>query len=622
MPNKWKCPYCNDPAMGREELIEHLEAEHEDFIPEGWSPTRLAFKIIRKKDHGTCVVCGNPTEWNEKRGKYQRLCDNPACRKKMREDALRNHIKVYHCETLLNDMDHQDKMLKGRHISGQYTFRDGGKIGYVGSFEKKFLEFMDTVLECDSKDIMEPGPVLEYEYDGKLHKWITDFLYIPYNLIIEVKDGGSNPNMKSMPETRAREHGKDVMITSQGEYNYLKLTNNNFRQLLSIFVELKQRMIVDSTSTRPIVRVNESVIMDKLLVSPTYTILSNIIDLLQKKFPILSSIPELSGDKGKFIRSFLSKAKAFQGYITREWIMFYIAFYYTGTLEVLASLIIQSLMIPANAIGQVTKFIYDWANKTKPRKNHILPVSTKNIPKGYKMICVNTHILNILLGSIIDRVKIAIITRDTAWLSITNALKSYIQMTFLNGEQWDARDFMVVNTEHSFEDELEAMGNQTLREHDIDIVAVNDGIVVTVIDSHAYDPKFRKQLGTNTLNPLGSCIIIMHQPGLYSTYAHLKADSIKVKLGDVVKQGDVIAKMGNTGNTSCQHLHFEFTYSPKITEFFSFTMPMTDFDFQCIPIPGIGVNYFNWEKIDKYKNNPYIRKKGSWIPEITFVKEY
>ena len=31
--------------------------------------------------------------------------------------------------------------------------------------------------------------VVEYEMNGKKHFYITDFLYIPYNLIIEVKDG-------------------------------------------------------------------------------------------------------------------------------------------------------------------------------------------------------------------------------------------------------------------------------------------------------------------------------------------------------------------------------------------------------------------------------------------------
>ena len=258
MSVKYKCPYCENGRYDKEELIDHLDRHHRDCIPKGWSAGRLAFKIIRGKDHGTCVVCKAPTEWNEKRCKYQRLCNNPKCREVLREKALKNHIRVYGKPTLLNDMEHQDKMLKGRRISGTYTFRDGGVINYVGSFEKNFLEFMDQVLEVESKEILEPGPVLDYLYNGKIHQWITDFLYIPYNLIIEVKDGGSNPNMKSMPETRERTRCKDKMITDLGTYNYLKLTNNNFTQLLEIFADLRMQMIDDNHANQQvIIRINE-----------------------------------------------------------------------------------------------------------------------------------------------------------------------------------------------------------------------------------------------------------------------------------------------------------------------------------------------------------------------------
>ena len=52
------------------------------------------------------------------------------------------------------------------------------------------LEFLDKVLCCKSEDIVTPGPVIDYSYNGKIHKWIMDVYYIPYNLCIDVKDGG------------------------------------------------------------------------------------------------------------------------------------------------------------------------------------------------------------------------------------------------------------------------------------------------------------------------------------------------------------------------------------------------------------------------------------------------
>jgi murein DD-endopeptidase MepM/ murein hydrolase activator NlpD len=58
----------------------------------------------------------------------------------------------------------------------------------------------------------------------------------------------------------------------------------------------------------------------------------------------------------------------------------------------------------------------------------------------------------------------------------------------------------------------------------------------------------------------GRKVIIYHGPGLndasYSTvYAHLSR--IYVKVGDEVSKGDVIATMGNTGNSTGPHLHYE-----------------------------------------------------------------
>lgn len=246
---KYKCPWCED-HFTREDLIQHIDEEHRDFIPEGWTPARTVFKIVNGKDRGTCVVCKKETKWNEDRGKYNRICDNPKCKKALRDAALKNHIKVYGKSTLLNDMAHQNKMLSHRKISGQYRFSTGGKIGFVGTYEKNFLEFMDKVLKFKSDEIIEPGPVIEYEYKDEKKKWITDF-YIPcYNLVIDVKDGGDNPNNRPMDDYRHKQDAKEKAITKLGSYNYLRLTNNNFSQLLEIFAELKLQMIDDTNANK------------------------------------------------------------------------------------------------------------------------------------------------------------------------------------------------------------------------------------------------------------------------------------------------------------------------------------------------------------------------------------
>lgn len=55
----------------------------------------------------------------------------------------------------------------------------------------------------------------------------------------------------------------------------------------------------------------------------------------------------------------------------------------------------------------------------------------------------------------------------------------------------------------------------------------------------------------------GNHIIIEHENGYKTLYAHLKYQSITVKAGDVVKKGQVIGYMGETGTAYGSHLHFE-----------------------------------------------------------------
>ena len=74
------------------------------------------------------------------------------------------------------------------------------------------------------------------------------------------------------------------------------------------------------------------------------------------------------------------------------------------------------------------------------------------------------------------------------------------------------------------------------------IYAVADGVVI--------------KSGYNAAgNGYGNSIIVEHTNGLRTLYAH--CDTLTVSVGDVVKQGDTIATVGNTGNSDGNHLHFE-----------------------------------------------------------------
>jgi murein DD-endopeptidase MepM/ murein hydrolase activator NlpD len=45
--------------------------------------------------------------------------------------------------------------------------------------------------------------------------------------------------------------------------------------------------------------------------------------------------------------------------------------------------------------------------------------------------------------------------------------------------------------------------------------------------------------------------------GLFAFYAHMQPGSLRVKVGDKVARGQVLGLLGNTGNSSEPHLHFQ-----------------------------------------------------------------
>lgn len=59
----------------------------------------------------------------------------------------------------------------------------------------------------------------------------------------------------------------------------------------------------------------------------------------------------------------------------------------------------------------------------------------------------------------------------------------------------------------------------------------------------------------------GYSVLIDHGNGIKTRYAHCLKDSIIVNVGDTVEQGQMIAQIGSTGNSTGPHLHFEIMYN-------------------------------------------------------------
>jgi hypothetical protein len=89
------------------------------------------------------------------------------------------------------------------------------------------------------------------------------------------------------------------------------------------------------------------------------------------------------------------------------------------------------------------------------------------------------------------------------------------------------------------------------------VLAVADGTIIGIVDKFSDQPPFTAS--GDPLYPGGNTIIMSLPTGDFAFYAHLKPSSIRVHPGESVKQGQVIALVGNSGNSTEPHLHFHIT---------------------------------------------------------------
>ena len=94
-----------------------------------------------------------------------------------------------------------------------------------------------------------------------------------------------------------------------------------------------------------------------------------------------------------------------------------------------------------------------------------------------------------------------------------------------------------------------------------DAIAVADGIITEVKDGIPENvPGMDSRAVPITLETVGgNHVIIDIGGGHYAFYAHLQPGSIKVKLGDRVKRGQLLGLVGNSGNSTEPHLHFHIS---------------------------------------------------------------
>ncbi len=101
------------------------------------------------------------------------------------------------------------------------------------------------------------------------------------------------------------------------------------------------------------------------------------------------------------------------------------------------------------------------------------------------------------------------------------------------------------------------------------VYAARGGKIVEIVQHH-------DQHGTSqTMRQYANYVIIEHDDKTLGRYFHLKHQGVKVKLGQTVKRGELIALSGNTGRTSGAHLHFVVTKAEESgNEYNSVSIPI------------------------------------------------
>lgn len=86
------------------------------------------------------------------------------------------------------------------------------------------------------------------------------------------------------------------------------------------------------------------------------------------------------------------------------------------------------------------------------------------------------------------------------------------------------------------------------------VYASESGTIIASVNSYTTN---WTTTGTLTTKDYGNYIKIKHDSQYTTLYAHLRHDSLLVKVGQHVEKGQKIAELGNTGNSTGPHLHWE-----------------------------------------------------------------
>lgn len=174
-----------------------------------------------------------------------------------------------------------------------------------------------------------------------------------------------------------------------------------------------------------------------------------------------------------------------------------------------------------------------------------------------------------------------------------------------------------------------------VNERENKVYAHSKGKVIMVVNEYDIMP------GSVGMKSYGNYVDIEHENGYKTRYAHLKKNSILVKIGDRVAENTVIGIMGTSGNAYGRHLHFEVLKNnirinpePYLTEDFknknTIMYQSHDEKYKWNPNVIIGTKDYAGNfgipidgiYLDKYRMRVHDMTKMCWLPWVKDRNDY
>lgn len=131
-----------------------------------------------------------------------------------------------------------------------------------------------------------------------------------------------------------------------------------------------------------------------------------------------------------------------------------------------------------------------------------------------------------------------------------------------------------------------ASDNESYFAYGESVLAPREGEVVAMEDNIEDNTP---TVDTNEGKPFGNHVILKHENDEYSVMAHMKKETVSVEEGDTVEAGEALGKVGNSGNSSEPHIHFQVSDSQDFEEMSSIRI---QFESDKNPVRGDKVSGF------------------------------